>query len=131
MRISETIKLKPEHIDEARKRILVVEGKGGKDRVVPLPKDWMPHLKNYIPIKCSIRALQASFMLYATKTGLKAKKPTVHFHSLRHGYATHCVRQGVKLPMLQIMLGHSDLATTSVYLRVAPKEAVEEVLAKW
>lgn len=62
---------------------------------------------------------------------LKARKPTVHFHSLRHGYATHCVRQGVKLPYLQIMLGHSDLATTSVYLRVAPLEAATDVLNKW
>jgi site-specific recombinase XerD len=77
------------------------------------------------------RALQASFMLYAKKTGLKAKKPTVHFHSLRHGYATHCVRQGVKLAFLQVMLGHSDLATTSVYLRVAPLEAANEVRDKW
>lgn len=63
--------------------------------------------------------------------GLEARKPTVHFHSLRHGYATHCVRQGVKLPYLQIMLGHSDLATTSVYLRVAPLEAATDVLNKW
>ena len=89
------------------------------------------NLKKYIPIGCTTRALQASFMVYSKKTGLRARKPTVHFHSLRHGYATHCVRQGVKLPYLQIMLGHSDLATTSVYLRVAPKEAAEDVLQKW
>jgi integrase/recombinase XerD len=131
LRISEVINLKPEHINEKDKLIFILEGKGCKDRYTNLPIDWMPHLMKYIPIKCSIRALQASFMLYATKTGLKAKKPTVHFHSLRHGYATHCVRQGVKLPFIQVMLGHTDLATTSVYLRVAPLEAANEVRDKW
>ncbi len=133
MRISEVIALKKENIDFELRRIRIIGGKGNKDRVINFPKSWRlypeimeKHLK-YIPIQCSKRALQKAFEIYSEASGLTAKKPTVHYHSLRHGYATHLLRQGVKLSTIQMMLGHNDLSTTAVYLRVSPDECIKEV----
>jgi len=131
LRVSEVIDLKPEHINVEDKRIFVCEGKGGKDRIVGLPIDWMPHLINYIPIPCSIRALQAAFYTYAKKSGMTIDKPGVHFHSLRHGFATHMIRNGAKISSVQMLLGHNDLATTSRYIRLSPDEALKDQEKVW
>jgi integrase/recombinase XerD len=64
------------------------------------------------------RALQKAFKRACEKSGLMAKKPTVHFHSLRHGFATQCLRKGISLRAIQKMLGHSDLKTLSSFLLV-------------
>lgn len=126
LRVSEIINLQPEDIDIERRRVRINGGKGDKDRVVPLPKNWMDlHLK-YIPLACSKRALQKAFEIATEKCGLKAKKPSVHFHSLRHGFATHQLRIGMPLQQIQMALGHSDLSTTSVYLRVSPDEMLNK-----
>lgn len=125
LRVSEVINLQPEDIDVERQQIRVNEGKGGKDRIVPLPLDWKKHHIDYIPLKCGVRALQKAFEIYAERAGITENKPTVHFHSLRHGFATELCRSGVKVPLIQLLLGHSDLSTTSVYLRLTPDEALE------
>lgn len=121
LRISEVTSLQQVDIDEENKRIRINCGKGGKDRIVPLPVTWKPHLLKYLPIKCTNRALQKAFELYSTKTGLRVKKPKVHFHSLRHGFATHFFMQGATLPEVQMALGHSDVSTTMIYINLAPE----------
>ena len=126
MRVSEVIALQPEDIDIENKRIRVNQGKGGKDRIVPLPPSWMPHLMKYIPIQCSKRAVQRAFEIYSKKAGITEYKPTVHFHSLRHGFATHMARNGARITSIQMLLGHNDVATTSVYLRLSPEEALAD-----
>jgi len=126
LRIGEIMHLQKGDIDEENKRIRINEGKGCKDRVVGLPINWRPHLMEFIPIKCSARAIQKAFEMYAEQSGLYKKKPTVHFHSLRHGFATHLLRNKADLRSIQILLGHTDLSTTAVYLRVSPDEAIEE-----
>ena len=130
LRISESLKLQPKDFDIENKRIYILGGKGDKDRVVPLPIDFQEtHLK-YFPIGCSKRALQKAFETAVKNCGLKEKKPTVHFHSLRHGFATHCLRKEVKLTNIQLALGHNDLSTTSVYLRVTPDEMIDDITSK-
>lgn len=126
LRVSEVINLKPEDIDVDGNRIRINGGKGDKDRIVPLPIDWQPQHINYIPLACSKRALQAAFEKYSKASGLADKKPSVHFHSLRHGFATHQLRLGMPLPSIQMALGHSDLATTSIYLRLNPEEMLNQ-----
>jgi len=126
MRVSEVMHTQPQDIDVKNKRIRINEGKGCKDRIVPLPKSWQEHHINYLPINCSIRAIQKAFEVYSEKAGITEKKPTVHFHSLRHGFATHCLRKGMTLRSIQMLLGHNDLATTSIYLRLQPDEALGE-----
>ena len=132
LRISEVLNLKQGDFNLEDKSIRVNLGKNSKDRIVPIPKGWRneTHLK-YIPISCGVRALQKAFILYAEKSGVKKNKPRVHFHSLRHGFATHCLRKGVKLSAIQLMMGHEDLSTTSIYMNLVPKEALNEYQDKF
>ena len=97
-------------------------GKNSKDRIVPIPKNFKPNHLKYIPLKCKQRALQKAFIKACEKSGLKEKKPKVHFHSLRHGFATQCIRKGMSLPYVQGLLGHEDLQTTSLYINLVPTE---------
>ncbi len=47
-------------------------------------------------------------------------KPTIHFHSLRHGFATYCYECGMEIEQIQVLLGHSDIQTTMVYVKMNP-----------
>ncbi len=125
LRISEIVNLRPEDFDFKEKEIRVNQGKNSKDRYVSLPLSWQKHHINYIPLPCKQRALQKAFIEAAERTGLKARKPKIHFHSLRHGFATACVRSGIRLEEIRDHLGHSDLATTSIYINMCPAERVK------
>ena len=131
LRISEIVNLKKEDFDLANESIRVNMGKNSKDRVVNLPVSWKPELIKHIPIKCQQRALQKGFINSCEKTGLKAKKPKIHFHSLRHGYATENLRAGVDLYTISKLLGHEDISTTTIYAHLCPEDAIKEVRAKF
>ncbi len=126
LRISECIALRPENINLKERTIQVRGGKGDKDRVTILPESWDDKVhRQFLPIPCSKRALQKEFELACERSGLYKKKPDVHFHSLRHGFATFCYEQAVPLEHIQILLGHSDISTTMVYVRVSPYKAIK------
>jgi|TARA_R100000501_G_C2586111_1_gene87660 integrase/recombinase XerD len=132
LRISECIALKPEHIDLENKKIQVRGGKGDKDRVVVLPVHWCDEVhRPLLPIACSKRALQKAFELACEASGLYKEKPTVHFHSLRHGYATFSYEQGVPIPDIQMLLGHTDISTTMQYVRVNPYKSLKAGRRAW
>ena len=131
LRISEVLKLKKEDVSLDDKQIRINEGKGKKDRIVPIPRGFKERHLEFIPFDFKDRSLQKTFRLYAEKSGLKAKKPTIHFHSLRHGFATQCLRKGIGLRSIQMMLGHSDLSTTAIYLQLAPEEVLNEYQEKF
>lgn len=131
LRISEVLKLQPNDFDLEKKQIRINQGKGMKDRIVPTPRGWKEEFMKFIPFDFKDRSLQKTFRLYAEKSGLKEKKPTVHFHSLRHGFATQCLRKGINLRSIQKMLGHSDLGTTAIYLQLAPEEILNEYQEKF
>jgi len=128
MRISEIINLEPIDVRLKEKNILVKQGKGDKDRVVPLPKGFKENHLKYLPIKkkCGVRALQRSFISAAKRAGLLKIKPTLHFHSLRHGFATRMIERGVPLHHVKNLLGHSNISTTNIYLVSNPKDALEK-----
>ena len=125
LRISEVVNLKPKDFNFEEKSIRVNMGKNSKDRVVPLHKMLTPAHMKYIPIKCKQRSLQKAFKFYAEKAGVLVNKPKAHFHSLRHGFATHCLRCGINLIDIQGHLGHEDVSTTSIYVNLAPVERLE------
>ena len=126
LRISEVCHLKPEDFDFKQDSIRVNMGKNSKDRIVPIPKEMQEWHMEFIPIKCKQRSLQKALVIYARKAGVLANKPKAHFHSLRHGFATHCLRCGIDLPHIQGNLGHEDLSTTSIYLNLAPTERIKK-----
>ena len=131
LRISEIVGLKKEDIDEGNKQIRINMGKNSKDRVVNLPLSWKSHHIKYIPLKCQQRALQKALIASAIETGLKAKKPKVHFHSLRHGFATEAIRSGVSIATVSGLLGHEDISTTSIYINLCPAERIAELRSKF
>ena len=122
LRISEILSLESRHIDLNAKSILIELGKGSKDRVVPLPKGFKTKHLNMLPLGITPRALQKAFKIACRKAGLLETKPTLHFHSLRHGFATQSIEKGVPINQVQLALGHSNVATTGIYLRANPKD---------
>lgn len=124
LRISEVINLKPNNIYFKEKKILIQQGKGGKDRIVPLPKLFRQDLLKYLPLKITARSLQRAFKSSAKRAGILKTKPTAHFHSLRHGFASECLKRGMSLQDTRFFMGHSNISTTSIYLHTEPKEAL-------
>jgi len=130
LRLSELIHLRVTDIDSARMVIQVRQGKGAKDRLVPLSPRLLQELRDYWrryqpsawlfpgdkpgqPISGS--NLQRRFGQLVQRVGL-----TKHcsLHTLRHSYATHLLEAGVDLLTLKTLLGHKTLETTTRYLHV-------------
>ena len=132
LRLMEALNLKPEDIDSERMVIRVRQGKGRKDRYVTLsptlletlrayyrtcrPKgDWLfPNMTCKYPIHST--AVQRACRQAAMVAGLRKRVTT---HTLRHSYATSLLEMGVDLRTIQVLLGHTSLNTTSIYLHVA------------
>lgn len=132
LRLMEALNLKPEDIDSDRMVIRVRQGKGRKDRYVTLsptlletlrayyrachPKgQWLfPNRTGKYPIHSS--AVQRACKQAARVAGLRKRVTT---HTLRHSYATSLLEMGVDLRTIQVLLGHTSLNTTSIYLHVA------------
>ena len=126
LRISEVKSLKPENIKE--NYIEIWDAKGGKDRVVPKPKNWREEYSKQLPIKKTTRSLNRNFNSAAQKAGL----PDYYtFHSLRHGFATKMIEQGVPINQVQVLLGHSNISTTNVYTRARPMDALKSYEELW
>ena len=130
LRVSEALRLRVEDLDSQRMVVWVRNGKGAKDRSVPLPEQTLAQLRAYWA-----QDRPASW-LFATKTGRSlidaglvrdclhaAQRETsirkkVGCHTLRHSYATHLLEAGVHLRAIQALLGHRSLKTTFVYLHL-------------
>ena len=132
LRVSEVIKLEPRDFDFERGILKVRMGKGSKDRLVPIPKgmkqEWV---EKYIPFKFQDRSLQKAFKRACLNAGILEIKPDASFHSLRHGFATTCLKKGINLRSIQRMLGHSDLSTTGMYLDLHVDDIIDEYKEKF
>lgn len=124
LRVSEVVNLQPRNVNLAQRIILVEQGKGSKDRTVPLPKGFREEHLKLLPMKSGIRSLQLGFKKSARLAGLLEIKPSLHFHSLRHGFATNSVNKGIPIHHVRTLMGHSNISTTNVYLEMNPKEAM-------
>ena len=129
MRISEVVKLQKNDLEFNSKRIFIRDSKWGKDRVVPLPKGFPRSYLDLIPLKCGVRALQIAFKHYSKKAEID--KPDLHFHSLRHSFAIRCMERGIPLNQIQVLLGHESIKTTSIYLKINPKDALDNYEKLW
>ncbi len=109
--------------------IRIIGGKGGKDRQVPIPTKLFIKaginrklfLKN-LPLTISRRSLQ----WYITLLGEKILNKKISFHTLRHGFVTHCLESGMDIHQVQMFAGHSRLDTTGIYLHANPKKALDK-----
>ena len=133
LRISEVMNVEPRDINWQDKTILVRQGKGSKDRIVPLPEVFIEPMLELLPLKklIGVRALQKAFKDDCKKAGILEYKPSIHFHSLRHGFATHGIEQGMDITELQMLMGHSNIATTSVYIHMKPKKALDSYRSRF
>lgn len=125
LRVSEIVTLHKDNINLVQKSMMIRNAKGGKDRVVPMPKGFKNYHLDMLPMNITTRAAQKAFEKAAIKTGLKAKKPNASLHKLRHGFATRLITVGMPVNQVQILLGHSNIATTSIYTHANPKEALD------
>jgi len=130
LRLSEALNLRIEHIDSARMLVHVRQGKGNKDRLVPLSPQLLAELRAYWRVYRPAPWLFGSFRQTGPlhpgtvqrhmrrvvgQAGL-AKPATMH--TLRHSFSTHMLEAGVDVLTLQKILGHRQLATTALYLHL-------------
>jgi len=135
LRRSEVCRLKVRDIDSQRMVLRVEQGKGGRDREVPLSPTLLAALREYY------RWMRPQTYLFpGTRNGWRADAPItakviwdavrlatrragidkpVTPHTLRHSYATHLLERGADLRTIQLLLGHADLSHTTVYLHLS------------
>lgn len=140
VRVSELVALKSSDID-FHQGLLHIDGKGGKQRMVPLPDTMVTYLKNYLekvqPYLIESVKAESDYLfptVYAgkikpisrqtfwgvlkrivTKAGLSGD---ISPHVLRHSVATHLLKKGANLRLLQMLLGHEQLETVQVYTHI-------------
>ena len=131
LRVSEVVKLEPRDIDVNEGKIFIRLAKGSKDRIVPLPKGFKKKYLDILPLGIGSRALQKAFKISAKKSGLLERKPSAHFHSLRHGFATRFLELGGNIQQLKTLMGHTNISTTDIYNQLNPKVALDAYNDLW
>ncbi|MEM5873035.1 MAG: tyrosine-type recombinase/integrase [Candidatus Aenigmatarchaeota archaeon] len=133
VRVSELVNLKKEDV-LIKEGFIRVYGKGGKERMIPIPKFLIEELNNYIQtlkdeklFNISTRQVERIVKKYAKLANINKK---VTPHVLRHSLATMLLSNGVDIRYIQEILGHSSLSITQIYTHVIPsklKEIYEKV----
>jgi integrase/recombinase XerD len=147
LRLSEGVHLKVQDIDSTRMLLWVRNGKGGKDRCVPLPERLLELLREYwkkhrprlylFPNPSNrnplcVTTLQKTFKVVLLQSEIHKG---ASIHTLRHSYATHLLEKGINLRVIQELLGHSSPQTTALYTHLTEKsshtlaEAVNRLMA--
>lgn len=111
--------------------LVVRNGKGGKDRIIPLVPAMAIRLDNFVKHKqpdekvfdLEAPCISNKVKQFAKKAGLK----DFHTHSLRHKFATDLLVKGANIRVVQELLGHENLATTQAYLSITDKHLKEAV----
>jgi integrase/recombinase XerD len=138
LRVSEACHLKLEDLHRSRMQIRVVQGKGRKDRYTLLsprlleeletywwsfrPRVWLFPSSTNPQLPMDEACGQKIFYTAVRRAGLP---PRGGIHSLRHSFATHLLEGGVEITVVQQLLGHTSLGTTSTYLHVRRQRLAE------
>lgn len=133
MRVSELAGLTLSRMNLGQGVVRVV-GKGGRERLVPLGETACAAAQHWLAVRSALRpqgdwvfvsksgralsrqAIWARIRQLALKAGIRQ---SVHPHRLRHSFATHLLDNGADLRVVQMLLGHADLATTQIYTHVS------------
>ena len=155
LRLGEGLGMEIGDIDSNQRRVHVRQGKGGKDRYVPLPDPTLQHLRRFWRThrhprllfpnasgnEASARTASSPMDRGGVQAAIQAARKDcgIHkhltVHSLRHAYATHLLELGVDLRSIQVVLGHQKPETTARYAhltevnRQQAKERIEELMA--
>jgi integrase/recombinase XerD len=137
LRASEVIALKVSDIDSERMTLRVEQGKGRKDRYALLPPVLLERLRAWWRVghaqgkllrggwlfpgldpldPLTTRQLNRAIHAATVSAGIDKR---VSMHTLRHSFATHLLEQKVDIRVIQVLLGHKKLETTSLYTHVA------------
>jgi len=142
LRVSEALALTPKDVDRVNGTLHVLDGKGGKQRMVALDplafgviERWLDVRKqlqvpSHAPLICTLagKRVQTAYVRallprLASQAGIEKR---VHAHGLRHTFACELMRERLPINLIQKQLGHASLAVTSRYLQhVTPPELVE------
>lgn len=143
LRISELVGLNRQDFDERNFRLKIM-GKGKKQRIVPITKtaaqwlqDYLKHPQRFLDSdehkaqvdeqaiflnkwgkRLTTRSVDRNFEAYLKASGLVGK---ITPHTIRHTIATHWLEKGMDLKTIQVLLGHSSLATTTIYTHVSSR----------
>ena len=138
LRISEALSLQKDSIDGERKMLRVEQGKGNRDRYIPLPERTLTLLREYwessrppgtaylfpgrrdYPLTPT--TVQRAIKLAAAQANISKAVTT---HSLRHSYATHLLEAGVDIRTIQQFLGHKSVDTTMIYTHVTEQSQID------
>jgi len=136
LRVSELVTL-PASAAEPQARMLIVRGKGGKERLVPLNEAAKQAMRDYLALLAAASPKPKSRWLFpsfgesghltrqhfarelkslAAAAGLRPDR--VSPHVLRHAFASHLLHNGADLRVVQTLLGHADISTTQIYTHV-------------
>ena len=123
LRSAEAVGLDLADVDFEQELVHVRNGKGGKERVVPLGEEAAHWVARYLHEARPELARGAADALFLSTNGRRLDTSTLrrlapHPHRLRHAFATHLLEGGADLRTIQELLGHSSLSTTQVYSHV-------------
>ena len=127
--------------------LLIVEGKGSKQRIVPMSPASVELIREYLPQRERLKIKKEGndiiflnrrgapltrvmvFYIIRDLAGAAGIGKTVSPHTLRHSFATHLLEGGANLRAIQEMLGHESIATTELYLHLDRSRLRRELLA--
>ena len=135
LRVSELVAL-PASAARRDQRMLIVRGKGGKERMVPLNDPARQAMTSYRALLADTKQRDSAWLFpsfgqdghltrqhfardlkaLAAQTGLRSQ--AVSPHVLRHAFASHLLQNGADLRVVQTLLGHSDISTTQIYTHI-------------
>ena len=143
LRVSEVSNLTSENINLEAQTVIVREGKGGKDRIVPLTPlscqaislyinnrfstkpEWREEkhiFLNHLGTPLTTRSIARLIDKYARQLAMMMN---ITPHQFRHSFATHLLNNGADIRAVQEMLGHASLSTTQIYTRISKEKLLQ------